>query len=725
MKINIKLVVTIGVFNIISICLLAGVTIILSQREIGRLVDEQAQNLAVRSGEQIGKWLGENMAVIRTLARIMEGYKEIPAAERRERFDFMLKNAIIADSTIESIYANWSSNGLDGMDAEYANTPGTDETGRYIPLFIKGPNGLMLTAIKGFEWDVVMQLPITSDFVLEPDVPPESKNLIANMCCPVKDNGRMIGIIGSSIELATVQAFVEEIKPFGDGVAFLFSSGGIVAAHSDPSRRGKDMRETESDTFGPYLDTMVDAVTRGTKAAFSYRPSQADTVIQYYSVPFTIGRVPSPWTLVVGVSYNTIMMPIQRMLVICLILGALAIVFMSLGVFFMARSISRPINSLALMFKDISEGEGDLTKTITIKADNEIGALAHYFNLTIDKIKRLVLAIKKETAALMQTGTELSANMEETTASISEITATVGRIESRSGDQAVSVKGTGTIMMEIVKDIESLNVQIQKQIDCVSQSSSAVEEMLTNIQSVTQMLIKNEGTVTELAQASGIGMKGLQEVSSDIQEIAKESEGLLEINTVMQNIASQTNLLSMNAAIEAAHAGEAGKGFAVVADEIRKLAESSSKQSKTTSEVLKKIKGSIDKITKSTADVLLKFEAISEGVRKVTEQEANVRSAMEEQGTGSKSILESIGSLNEITSEVTGSARAMGVKSREVIKESQELEEITREIRGGMREMTAGAEQISRSVERADDISVENKKQIDTLMGEVSRFKVE
>ncbi|MDR0723154.1 MAG: methyl-accepting chemotaxis protein, partial [Treponema sp.] len=146
-----------------------------------------------------------------------------------------------------------------------------------------------------------------------------------------------------------------------------------------------------------------------------------------------------------------------------------------------------------------------------------------------------------------------------------------------------------------------------------------------------------------------MGRTGLQEVANDIQEIERESAGLLEINAVMENIASQTNLLSMNAAIEAAHAGEAGKGFAVVADEIRKLAESSSEQSKTISTVLNKIKESINKITTSTAEVLLNFEAINEGVKTVTDQETTVRNAMEEQGIGSKAILESIASLNEIT----------------------------------------------------------------------------
>jgi methyl-accepting chemotaxis protein len=165
--------------------------------------------------------------------------------------------------------------------------------------------------------------------------------------------------------------------------------------------------------------------------------------------------------------------------------------------------------------------------------------------------------------------------------------------------------------------------------------------------------------VKDLQEASAIGHSGLTEVVTDIKEIARESESLLEINSVMQSIASQTNLLSMNAAIEAAHAGESGRGFAVVADEIRKLAESSSKQSKTIGGVLKKIKSSIDKITKSTDNVMTRFEAIDGGVKTVAQQEHGILNAMEEQSAGSTQIMQAIAQVNDITGQVKEDARKM------------------------------------------------------------------
>jgi methyl-accepting chemotaxis protein len=222
-----------------------------------------------------------------------------------------------------------------------------------------------------------------------------------------------------------------------------------------------------------------------------------------------------------------------------------------------------------------------------------------------------------------------------------------------------------------------------------------------------------------------MGRSGIQEVSADLQEIAHESEGLLEINSVMQTRASQTNLLSMNAAIEAAHAGEAGRGFAVVADEIRKLAENSGAQSKIISDTLKKIKNSIDKITISTNTVMEKFGDIDTKVKTVSDQETNIRNAMEEQGVGSKQILDAVAKLNELTQKVKQGSAEMLTGSKEVIRESKNLEMVTQEINNGMGEMSAGANNINEAVTRVSEISSINKEHINTLVGEVSKFKVE
>jgi methyl-accepting chemotaxis protein len=193
----------------------------------------------------------------------------------------------------------------------------------------------------------------------------------------------------------------------------------------------------------------------------------------------------------------------------------------------------------------------------------------------------------------------------------------------------------------------------------------------------------------------------------------------------MENIASQTNLLSMNAAIEAAHAGEAGKGFAVVAGEIRKLAVNSADQSKTISEVLKKIKTAMDAITVSANTVMEKFQGIDELARVVSEQEENIRIAMEEQGHGSNQILSAISKLNDLTRTVKESTTEMLEGGKEIIQESKNLTILTGEISGGIGDITDGSDLINGAVSHVNDISKSNKEYINSLFSEVSKFKVE
>ncbi|QQO07818.1 methyl-accepting chemotaxis protein [Breznakiella homolactica] len=685
---------------------------------------ENAQNLAGKHAGEMQVYFETYLETARTLAKIMDSYDAFVLEDRRYNYDSILLSLMESNAHFLGIWSCWQPDVLDGRDSQFAGTDRSDSTGRYLPYYTRENNRIVRKVMSGYRELLENN---REEGILDPEFRNTggARQLVTSVFAPIRREGRILGFVGIDIDISGLQEPISRIKPYETGVAAVFSSGGIVAAHFDPARVGRQMRETEKDMNGRFNDAVADAVNNGQEYAYMVYSPQMGTDIRVIATPITIGSSGTPWSMLVGIPMDKVLAPVHRMLRFIIGIGIAAVMLFAAAILLVAAGITRPIRATADMLKDISQGEGDLTKRLQAGRKDEIGDMAEHFNLTLDKISRLIAVIRDQSINLSAIGTELSSNMTETAAAVNEISANVESVKNQVISQTAGVTQTGATMEQITRSLDRLNGQIENQASSVTESSSAVEQMLANIASVTRTLVKNAENVEDLALAAEKGQHDLQLVVGDIREIAGESEELLVINGVMQNIASQTNLLSMNAAIEAAHAGEAGKGFAVVADEIRKLAESSGEQSRTTSGVLKKIKDSMDRITLSMEDVLMKFEAIHRDVRTVADQESAIRNAMEEQSAGSKQVLLAVTNMNTITQEVRNSSGEMLTGSMEVINESRNLDRITQEIAGSMNEMASGSRQITIAVNRINDITLENKQRIDTLTEEVGKFKIE
>jgi methyl-accepting chemotaxis protein len=719
----------------IVVVVAGGLTLIQLQRASAIAMDLSIHGLQNLAKQQASYWQGRENGYINQLtgiANIMGEYEKIRPEERRDYFDNMLLAILNNNTRFARVFSIWKPNAMDGMDARYIGRPGSSPTGQYAmtlgrdtgPIEVK-PN-LVINDINAW-----MNGPNALKARVEDPTPFKNNGqdtFIVRIGVPItrSTSKEVVGHLCVLLDIAPIQPAVLDVIKNNDEISqmSIYSGNGFIIANLRPERVGKLLPEVEA-LYGSYKDAANQAVLDGKPFSCSSYSNSLKSNVKIEMMPFQIGDSDNHWNVMIASTESFIMKDINAMRNFVIILAAVALIAAVVIIYIALSTVTKPIVKVADTLKDISEGEGDLTRSIAVSSKDEVGDLALYFNNTLEKIKNLVLQIKKQAGVLSEIGNDLSSNMTKTASAVNEITSNIQSIKGRVINQSASVTETNATMEQVVTNINKLNGHVENQGRNISQASSAIEQMVANINSVTNTLINNAGNVKTLQEASEVGKTGLQEVAADIQEISRESEGLMEINAVMENIASQTNLLSMNAAIEAAHAGEAGKGFAVVADEIRKLAESSSEQSKTIGNVLKKIKESIDKITKSTDNVLNKFEAIDSSVRTVSQQEENIRNAMEEQEQGSKQLLQSAGGLKETTEKVKTGSEEMLEGSQEVLKESHNLERVTQEITGGMNEMATGADQVNIAVNHVNDISGKNRDAIDALLKEVSRFKVE
>jgi methyl-accepting chemotaxis protein len=680
------------------------------------------ENLTAMHASEISAYYQWYQDQAQTMATLMGGENEEGQDLLRSIYLGLLDRLLEDNNELIAVYAVIKPNAFGGQDSDFAGRPGAAPDGTFVPYFSRESGKIVLTIHEEYR-AVLADLP-DGNMVDEPEPwTVNGQNVYSvGFRSPVRSvSGEVIGCVGVIADLSYSQVIIDNVKPYGVGSAALYSHEGIVVANQIRKRVGTLFREGDvAASVGPEGVAIIEEVLKNEiSGSFVFDK----TMIQVS--PLIIGDTEDTWAMAASVPVSVVLAQVGEITRFAFIIAVLSILITAGIIFIIVTKVSSPIIKVSRTLKDISEGEGDLTKQIYLKSKDEIGDLAHYFNQTLEKIRHLVISIKNQTGVLFDIGNELSINMTQTAAAVNEISSNMKGIKTRVMNQSASVTETNATMEQITINIDKLNEHIENQTSNVNQSSSAIEEMLANIRSVTDTLIKNAANVKDLSNASELGRSGLRGVAADIQEIARESEGLLEINAMMENIAGQTNLLSMNAAIEAAHAGEAGKGFAVVADEIRKLAESSGEQSKTISAILNKIKTSIDKITVSTDEVLKKFEAIDSEIRTVSDQEENIRNAMEEQNSGSRQILEAIEKLNEITRLVKGGSEEMLEGSREVIGESKNLEAVTSEISSGISEMATGTDQINIAVSRINEISANNKESIDVLVREVSKFKVE
>ena len=531
-------------------------------------------------------------------------------------------------------------------------------------------------------------------------------------------SGSLIGVFAGAVKLDEIDKMVSELSMGKEGKAILVGSNGVLISHIRGMSKYMDLSYSDKAGFSG-LDAIAVKACAGESGEGYYRdPNGVLTFASYVPVQGT------PWSAILTIPQSQIVAVGNKMRTIILIISVLVGIIVSVACSLMMIAAVKPLKLVQESIHDIASGEADLTQQIVVKSKNEIGALGDGFNTFMEKLRTIIGGVKDSKEILGDVNIGLQQRIGENGQSIEAIIGDLNDIGSQVENQANSVSQTVSAVEEIAQNIQSLENMIETQSSGVVEASAAVEEMIGNISSVNNSVGYMAQSFDALIQNTEAGIQRQNDVNQRIRNIEEQSKALQTANKTISDIAGQTNLLAMNAAIEAAHAGEAGKGFSVVADEIRKLSETSSAQSKTIREELLKIEGSINDVVSASQASTDMFVEVSNSITQTQQLVLQIKGAMEEQQEGSKQIGDALKLMNDNTSEVRAASHEMAEGNKSILTEIDQLRNTTGEIRDSMDKISQSAGDIKETSNALSEIANSVEAAVGQIGGQIDQFKV-
>jgi methyl-accepting chemotaxis protein len=469
----------------------------------------------------------------------------------------------------------------------------------------------------------------------------------------------------------------------------------------------------------PARNLAIDAALQGEADARESENYLGQPTLAAYA-PLDIAGV--NWVIIAEMQSSEALASVRELIILASAIAAGLLVLLIVVVAMISRSITRPLGNTVELLKDISEGSGDLTVRIQVAGNDEIGQLSSYFNTFVGKLHNIVSTIKEKVGQAESLSDTLMASSEESSAAIYQISQNLNSIGEQVSGLDGSIQATFRSVQGILATVDELTRAVETQRAAVDSSSSSTEEMVASIQSVSGIIAQRRERSAELMRITQEGGEKLEGTLELISRVQRAADKIMEAVSIIRAISDQTNLLAMNAAIEAAHAGDAGRGFSVVADEIRKLSETSRENSAVISE---NITESVELINQAMAAADLtgsSFDEIQREVEIFIHAFGEIAASMGEVSEGSSQILDSIASLTEVSRKVGQESDSLGREASGIRENITTVRDVSNSVSGSIAEIDTGVREITAAATELAELGQNNREYLQNISAEVAGF---
>lgn len=407
-----------------------------------------------------------------------------------------------------------------------------------------------------------------------------------------------------------------------------------------------------------------------------------------------------------------------------IMIGIFMVVFILLTGFFLTRQIRSPIGDLTAALEDLVTSQGDLSKNVEVKTNDEIREMAQKFNQFLEKLRGILINVSDLIMKNELIGEHLAISSKDSAKSITRIVSSMHELTSGSERLDNSINNASSSVEEIKQTITSLSKQVEHQFTAIEQSSSATEQIMASVNNVAKISESRLSSMDNLVTLIKNGGEKVEMTNELIQEIKKNADDMMNMIDIINNISNQTNLLAMNASIEAAHAGDAGKGFAVVADEIRKLAEGTSSNAGLIAQSLNSTNEKINEATIAGNDSEKAFEVINDEVVLFSGSLKEVSMSMSELSQASNEILESISTLMSTSQVVKEASGEINIGIGEILTSVFQVKEVSSVVLETVNSVSESSENMNKVALQVSAFGNQNKYNNALLTAEISKFRV-